>query len=106
MALSPGQPLRSLDSSDVDDEQQSSLLSAEEMLNTPEGELALLASLIQFRPVGLSRHWAMLGIIKSVQSRLRCSVTAELIWRKLGTLYDLEQLEEDVSLSLPSVENG
>jgi hypothetical protein len=95
MALSPAQPLLSLDGSDV--EEDTTMTAPEDVLDTPEGELALLTALIQFRPVGLSRHWAMMAILKNVQARLRCAVTSDSIWRKLEALYDLSLLEEDVS---------
>ena len=97
MALSPGQRVRSLEASDVEDDVQ--ITANEDLLDTVEGELALLAALIQHRPVGLGRHWAMMGILKSLRSRLRCIVTSDAVWRKLSTLYDLRQLEEDVRLA-------
>ena len=70
------------------------------VLDTPEGEIALLSALIQARPVGLQKHWAMLSIMRMVESRLgEGRVTNEEVWSKLGTLYDLKLLDEDVSES-------
>ncbi|CAD6564180.1 MAG: hypothetical protein CYPHOPRED_003206 [Cyphobasidiales sp. Tagirdzhanova-0007] len=68
------------------------------VLDTPEGEIALLSALIQARPVGLQKHWAMLSIMRMVESRLgEGRVTNEEVWSKLGTLYDLKLLDEDAA---------
>ena len=68
------------------------------ILDTPEGEIALLSALIQARPVGLQKHWAMLSILRTLEARLgEGRVTSEEAWGKLRSLYDLRLLDADVS---------
>ena len=70
------------------------------LLDTPEGELALLSSLIHCRPVGMHKHWSMMTILRSLESRLGADrsrpLRSEQVWAKLATIYDLKLLDEDV----------
>lgn len=63
-------------------------------LDTVEGEIALLRGITQARPVGLHRHFHVLAILQSIKQETGQHVTAEDVWTKLGTLYNLEALEE------------
>lgn len=68
------------------------------ILDTPEGETALLTAIINARPVGMGKHWAMVSILLFLDQILgEGRVTGEEVWRKLRTLYDLDLLDEDVS---------
>ena len=77
------------------------------LLDTPEGELALLSSLIHCRPVGMHKHWSMMTILRSLESRLgtdrSMALRSEQVWAKLATIYDLKLLDEDVRASSSDV---
>lgn len=68
------------------------------VLDTPEGETALLTAIINARPVGMAKHWAMVSILLYLEHALgEGRVTSTDVWNKLRTLYDLDLLDEDVS---------
>lgn len=68
------------------------------VLDTPEGETALLTAIINARPVGMAKHWAMVSILLYLEQILgEGRVTGDEVWSKLRTLYDLDLLDEDVS---------
>lgn len=70
------------------------------VLDTPEGETALLRAIINARPVGMAKHWAMVSILLYLEQILgEGRVTGEEVWNKLRTLYDLDLLDEDVGQS-------
>ncbi|KAJ6013565.1 hypothetical protein N7540_008156 [Penicillium herquei] len=69
---------------------------------TDEQETALLKAIIKWKPVGVHKHFRMLAIADFMRSHGYGSATAEHlsipgIWKKLGTLYNLEALDERVS---------
>ncbi|OGE56082.1 hypothetical protein PENARI_c003G04619 [Penicillium arizonense] len=66
---------------------------------TDEQETALLKAIIKWKPVGLHKHFRMLAISDYLKSQGYAPSTAEHmripgIWKKLGTLYNLEALDE------------
>ncbi|KAJ5727880.1 hypothetical protein N7493_005700 [Penicillium malachiteum] len=66
---------------------------------TDEQETALLKAIIKWKPVGVHKHFRMLAIADFMRSHGYGSATAEHlsipgIWKKLGTLYNLEALDE------------
>ncbi|KAG8914895.1 hypothetical protein FRC01_003874 [Tulasnella sp. 417] len=63
-------------------------------LDTVEGEIALFRGITQARPVGLHRHFHVLAILQSIKQETGQHVTADDVWTKLRTLYDLGALEE------------
>lgn len=70
------------------------------ILDTAEGEFALLSAIIHARPVGLQKHWAMIAILRIIDAKLgEGRVTSDQVWSKLHTLYDLRMLNEDVSFA-------
>lgn len=72
------------------------------VLDTAEGETALLTAIINARPVGMAKHWAMVSILLYLEQTLgEGRVTGEDVWNKLRTLYDLDLLDEDVSAAVP-----
>jgi hypothetical protein len=67
------------------------------ILDTPEGEIALLMGLIHARPVGLSKHFQMIRVLRVLDERLGAGrVSNDDVWIKLATMYDLKMLDEDV----------
>lgn len=76
---------------------QPSELASVSVLDSPEGEIALLTAILTARPVGLNKHFAMVTILKIVEHKLgEGRVDSAEVWRKLGELYDLSMLDEDV----------
>ncbi|KAJ5901992.1 hypothetical protein N7495_002520 [Penicillium taxi] len=66
---------------------------------TDEQETALLKAIIKWKPVGLHKSFRMLAISDYLKSQGYAPSTAEHmrvpgIWKKLGTLYNLEALDE------------
>ncbi|KAJ5793818.1 hypothetical protein N7457_000417 [Penicillium paradoxum] len=66
---------------------------------TDEQETALLKAIIKWKPVGLHKHFRMLAISDYLKSQGYAPSTAEHmripgIWKKLGSLYNLEALDE------------
>ncbi|KAJ5147223.1 hypothetical protein N7526_000575 [Penicillium atrosanguineum] len=66
---------------------------------TDEQETALLKAIIKWKPVGLHKHFRMLAIADYLKSQGFGPSTADHmripgIWKKLGTLYNLEALDE------------
>ncbi|KAJ5481984.1 hypothetical protein N7475_000796 [Penicillium sp. IBT 31633x] len=66
---------------------------------TDDQETALLKAIIKWKPVGLHKHFRMLAISEYLKSQGYAPSTAEHmripgIWKKLGSLYNLEALDE------------
>ncbi|EPS25434.1 hypothetical protein PDE_00367 [Penicillium oxalicum 114-2] len=66
---------------------------------TDDQETALLKAIIKWKPVGVHKHFRMLAIAEYLKSQGYAPSSAEHmripgIWKKLGTLYNLEALDE------------
>ncbi|KAJ5082495.1 hypothetical protein N7532_011538 [Penicillium argentinense] len=66
---------------------------------TDEQETALLKAVIKWKPVGVHKHFRMIAIYEYLKSQGYAPANAEHmripgIWKKLGTLYNLEALDE------------
>nr|CAH8868506.1 unnamed protein product [Trichobilharzia regenti] len=61
---------------------------------TCESEIQLFRGLIKHKPVGVFRHFQMMCLCNFLNSVLREPVTPDIIWRKLDTLYNMEELHE------------
>ncbi|KAL1955574.1 hypothetical protein VTO42DRAFT_8453 [Malbranchea cinnamomea] len=66
---------------------------------TDEQETALLKGIVRWKPVGIHKHFRMLAIYDYMRSQGYAPPTEEHtripgIWKKLGTLYNLEALDE------------
>ncbi|KAJ5883561.1 uncharacterized protein N7473_010447 [Penicillium subrubescens] len=66
---------------------------------TDEQETALLKAIIKWKPVGVHKHFRMLAIADYLKSQGYAPSSAEHmripgIWKKLGSLYNLEALDE------------
>ncbi|VDP22943.1 unnamed protein product [Soboliphyme baturini] len=60
---------------------------------TTKEKIVLLSALINHRPVGVNRHFAMLCILDRLkQAGIEC--TNDDVWTFLRTLYNLEKIEE------------
>lgn len=92
---------------------------------TAQEEIILFHSMLRHKPVGFDRHLRMIFIHKRFQSRWRTRepklrvperVTAEMLWQKLESMYDLSALNfenqmpaalmEEKEFELPSTEFG
>jgi MRG-binding protein len=62
-------------------------------INTVEGEISFYRSVMRARPVGIHSHFHVLTIRNAILKDTGHTVTAEEIWEKLKSLYDLEALE-------------
>ncbi|KAJ5744714.1 hypothetical protein N7533_009584 [Penicillium manginii] len=66
---------------------------------TDEQETALLKAIIKWKPVGVHKHFRMLAISEYLRSQGYAPYSADHmripgIWKKLGSLYNLEALDE------------
>ncbi|KAJ5391707.1 hypothetical protein N7509_007197 [Penicillium cosmopolitanum] len=66
---------------------------------TDEQETALLKAIIKWKPVGVHKHFRMLAISEYLRSQGYAPYNADHmripgIWKKLGSLYNLEALDE------------
>ncbi|KAH8925592.1 hypothetical protein BT69DRAFT_1101489 [Atractiella rhizophila] len=66
-----------------------------DVLKTVEGEIALFRGVIKHRPIGMSKHWCMLGLASELSQTFPASPpTTEQIWSSLVALYDFRTLDE------------
>ncbi|KAG8860916.1 hypothetical protein FRB96_003651 [Tulasnella sp. 330] len=63
-------------------------------LDSVEGEIALFRSLAQARPVGKHKHFHVLTVLQSIRQETGRNVTANALWDKLDSLYNLEYLDD------------
>ncbi|CAH8867791.1 unnamed protein product [Trichobilharzia szidati] len=61
---------------------------------TCESEIHLFQGLMKHKPVGVSRHFEMMCLCNYLNSVLRKPITPEAIWKKLDTLFNMEELHE------------
>ncbi|CAH8868377.1 unnamed protein product [Trichobilharzia szidati] len=61
---------------------------------TCESEIELFRGLIKHKPVGVFRHFKMMCLCNHLNSVLREPVTPDDIWKKLDTLFNMEELHE------------
>jgi hypothetical protein len=57
-------------------------------------EVYLFQLICRFRPMGPLKHWKMNLLRTQLSSSLGTSVSCDIIWAKLGTLFDLEEIEK------------
>lgn len=70
-----------------------------EFLQTVEGEISFFRSIMRARPIGIHRHFHVLAIRNAIHRDTGHFVSADDIWNKLRTCYDLEALENIVRIS-------
>ncbi|KAH8348819.1 hypothetical protein KR084_011464 [Drosophila pseudotakahashii] len=69
-----------------------------------EEELQLFHAMEGLRPVGINKHFYMSCIAQRLSARLNREMPSELIWRHLGTMYKLKELDDLESLPFPNEE--
>lgn len=74
-------------------------------LDTLEGEISFLRSIMRARPVGIHRHFHMLTIQGAIFKDTGRVVNIDDIWKKLRTFYDMDALEAIVSAVSISTES-
>lgn len=70
----------------------------DEFLDSVEGEISFLRSVMRARPVGIHKHFHVLAIRNAIHNDTGRVIPVESIWAKLRTCYDLEALESAVRL--------
>ncbi|XP_039502337.1 MRG/MORF4L-binding protein [Drosophila santomea] len=69
-----------------------------------EEELQLFHAMEGLRPVGINKHFYMSCIVQRLSKSLNREMPSELIWRHLGTMYKLKELDDLESLPFPNEE--
>ncbi|KAH8402006.1 hypothetical protein KR009_009084 [Drosophila setifemur] len=69
-----------------------------------EEELQLFHAMEGLRPVGINKHFYMSCIAQRLSKALNREMPSELIWRHLGTMYKLKELDDLESLPFPNEE--
>ncbi|ORZ19192.1 chromatin modification-related protein EAF7-domain-containing protein [Lobosporangium transversale] len=57
-------------------------------------EMALFYAAIKFKPVGMHKHFRMINLHKHFNKLSHTPCTIAELWEKLGTMYDLQTLDE------------
>ncbi|KAF9969913.1 hypothetical protein BGZ65_011529, partial [Modicella reniformis] len=71
-------------------------------------EMALFYAAIKFKPVGMHKHFRMLNLHKHFNKHSNAPCTIAELWEKLGTMYDLQTLDEreDSAMLIDEDEEG
>lgn len=69
------------------------------VLATSDGETAFFRAVIRYRPRGSHRHFAVIGMCRELERELNTSISSEDVWSLLRTCYNLDFLNERVSIS-------
>ncbi|XP_068145811.1 MRG/MORF4L-binding protein [Drosophila tropicalis] len=69
-----------------------------------EEEVQLFHAMEGLRPVGINKHFYMSCIAQRLSKSLNREIPSELIWRHLGTMYKLKELDDLESLPFPNEE--
>ncbi|ALC40644.1 MrgBP [Drosophila busckii] len=67
-------------------------------------ELQLFHAMEGLRPVGINKHFYMSCISERLSKSLNREMPSDLIWRHLGTMYKLKELDELECLPFPNEE--
>lgn len=62
-------------------------------------EIALYRAIAQARPVGVHKHFQVLAMQHSMSIELQEDVGVNEIWSKLASLYNLEELDNQVGFA-------
>ncbi|KAF8931195.1 hypothetical protein BGZ58_007766 [Dissophora ornata] len=57
-------------------------------------EMALFYAAIKFKPVGMHKHFRMINLHRHFNKHSHTPCTIAELWEKLGTMYDLQTLDE------------
>ncbi|EDV98411.1 MRG/MORF4L-binding protein [Drosophila grimshawi] len=69
-----------------------------------EEELQLFHAMEGLRPVGINKHFYMSCIAERLSKSLNREMPSDLIWKHLGTMYKLKELDELECLPFPNEE--
>ncbi|BFG05328.1 MRG/MORF4L-binding protein [Drosophila madeirensis] len=69
-----------------------------------EEELQLFHAMEGLRPVGINKHFYMSCIAQRLSKSLNREMPSELIWKHLGTMYKLKELDDLETLPFPNEE--
>lgn len=69
-----------------------------------EEELQLFHAMEGLRPVGINKHFYMSCISERLSKSLNREMSSDLIWRHLGTMYKLKELDNLECLPFPNEE--
>ncbi|CAH8449510.1 unnamed protein product [Schistosoma turkestanicum] len=61
---------------------------------TLESEIHLFHAILNHKPVGADRHFQMIYVSNLVNSFLSDTISTDDIWKKLGSLYNMEELHD------------
>ena len=70
------------------------------MARSAEFDIALFRAIIKHRPLGINKHFAMVGIQAMLKEELGKEIETTTIWDTLGELYNLEEMHQLVQLLL------
>ncbi|KAG0209014.1 hypothetical protein BGX28_000198 [Mortierella sp. GBA30] len=68
-------------------------------------EMALCYAAIKFKPIGMHKHFRMINLHKHFNKHSHTPCTIAELWEKLGTMYDLQTLDEREDLGIFDDEN-
>ncbi|KAI8053281.1 chromatin modification-related protein EAF7-domain-containing protein [Syncephalis plumigaleata] len=60
-------------------------------------EIALFRAIARHKPVGLHKHFRMMGVVEEYNRQSPIKLNADDIWTHLSTMYDLNSLDEMAS---------
>lgn len=59
-----------------------------------EFQIAFLRAVIKHRPIGLSKHFSMLGMQRMLFNELGRSIDADTLWAALEESYNLKEMDQ------------
>ncbi|RKP23657.1 chromatin modification-related protein EAF7-domain-containing protein [Syncephalis pseudoplumigaleata] len=68
-------------------------------------EIALFRAVARHKPVGLHKHFRMMGVVEEYNRQSPIKLNAEDIWLHLANMYDLTSLDEMASAHAREEEN-
>ncbi|XP_052567460.1 MRG/MORF4L-binding protein-like [Culex pipiens pallens] len=71
---------------------------------SPEDEIQLFFAMDGLRPVGINRHFFIACVVERLSKALNREVSSESVWSHLGTMYNLQALDEQDPLPFPNEE--
>jgi len=70
------------------------------MARSVEFEIALFRAIIKHRPLGLNKHFAMIGVQEMLREEMGREYSSQQIWQTLAEMYNLDEMDSLVCLSL------
>ncbi|XP_048879769.1 MRG/MORF4L-binding protein-like isoform X2 [Brienomyrus brachyistius] len=76
----------------------------ESVIWSQEVEVCLFHAMLGHKPVGVNRHFHMICIREKFSQNIGRQVSSKVIWDHLGTMYDMQALDESEILPFPNSE--